>query len=342
MKSSNASATAVSSMDRGSKKGMVLEIQRMSTEDGPGIRTTVFMKGCSLRCQWCHNPESISPQPQLNWMGVRCIGCRTCVDVCPIGALSLTEKGVVIDRERCTGCGDCSEACPSTALELLGEKWSLEALAAEVEKDRAYFEKSGGGVTVSGGEPVLQHQFVGDFLKRMRGTGLHTALDTCGLYKWEHLAELIPYTSLVLYDVKEIDADRHRRLTGFSNEMILKNLENLSAHMASHLYPREIWIRTPIIPGATANRDTISAVGRFLAERIRKGVTRWELCAFNNLCRDKYSRLGLDWAYKDADLLSEEEMEDLAEAARRSGVEPSIVHWSGSTRLDTVEEVAGE
>ena len=151
--------------DHNNLHGTVLEIQRMSTEDGPGIRTTVFFKGCSLRCIWCHNPESISPQPQVQWIGSRCIGCRTCLDVCPNGALSAAPEGISIDRTLCNGCGTCVSECPSTAMDLLGEKWPLDALIEEVEKDRAYYDQSGGGITVSGGDPTMQADFVEAFLK---------------------------------------------------------------------------------------------------------------------------------------------------------------------------------
>ena len=153
----------------------------MSTEDGPGLRTTVFFKGCSLACAWCHNPESISRLPQIHWIGSRCIGCRTCLDTCPLQALSMSAQGVVIDRDVCNGCGLCAEECPSTALELLGEAWTLEDLVQEVIKDRVYFEKSNGGVTISGGEPTLQADFAAEFLKQLRAQGMKTAIDTCGL-----------------------------------------------------------------------------------------------------------------------------------------------------------------
>ena len=180
-------------MNPSNATGLVLEIQRMSTEDGPGLRTTVFFKGCSLTCTWCHNPESISPHPQVHWIDSRCIACKTCLDTCPKGALSLTPEGISIDRSLCDGCGVCVEACPSTALEQLGRQWTIADLVHEVLKDRVYFEKSGGGITVSGGEPTLQTDFVADFLKRIRAQGIHTALDTCGLCNRQSLDKLLPY-----------------------------------------------------------------------------------------------------------------------------------------------------
>ena len=321
-------------MDK-TNSALLLEIQRMSTEDGPGLRTTVFFKGCSLKCTWCHNPESIAPQPQIHWIGSRCIGCCTCVETCPRKALTLSEKGVEIDRKRCDGCGLCVEACPSTALELLGKKWDLEALVREVLKDRVYFEKSMGGVTLSGGEPTLQAAFAAQFLQRIRARGVKTALDTCGLCNKSALDMLLPYANLVLFDIKEIDPDRHHAFTGSDNRIILENLMHAAAYIDSHLYPEDLWIRTPLIPGATDTEKNISGIGAWIKTHLDGKVSRWELCAFNNLCRDKYARLGLHWQFERAALLDEEQIHCLVSAAKASGVDPGIVHWSGSSKLDT-------
>ncbi|MCP4664903.1 MAG: glycyl-radical enzyme activating protein [Deltaproteobacteria bacterium] len=311
----------------------VLEIQRMSTEDGPGIRTTVFFKGCSLQCRWCHNPESISRRPQVQWIGNRCIGCRTCLDACDKGAISVTPEAVSINRALCNGCGVCAEECPSTALELLGKKWALHALVEEVIKDRAYFEKSGGGVTLSGGEPTVQAKFAGALLKGLKRKGIQTAFDTCGLCTQEALDELLPFSNMVLYDIKDMDSERHKTFTGSGNDKILENLIYVSRYIRSHLHPRRLWVRTPIIPHATAREDNIRGIGHFISSHLGDTVSRWELCSFNNLCRDKYARLGLDWAFKDSELMDKRSMERLARVARDSGVDPDIVLWSGSTRI---------
>jgi len=314
-------------------KATIFEVQRMSTEDGPGIRTTVFFKGCSLKCAWCHNPESISPKPQMHWIGNRCIGCKTCLKVCPENALAFTAAGNRIDRQRCTGCGLCGEECPAGALELIGKQMTLQDLTAEVLKDRAYFEKSGGGITLGGGEPTLQATFCRDFLKRLKEQAIHTALDTCGLCAQNSLAELLPFTDLLLYDIKEIDSKRHRYFTGSPNEKILENLGYVGQCMQSRGYPRELWIRTPVIPEATATEENIHGIGRFMAANLDGIVSRWDLCAFNNLCRDKYLRLDMDWDFKATELLGKSFMEKMAAVARNSGIDPTIVHWSGSTRL---------
>lgn len=305
----------------------------MSTEDGPGIRTTVFMKGCTLKCLWCHNPESISIHPQVQWIGSRCIGCKTCIAVCPNGALLMTASGIDLNRIVCQGCGMCAEACPTTAMELLGKAWNVSDLIDELLKDRAYFEKSDGGVTISGGEATLQTDFVSTLLKILSDKGIHTAIDTCGLTRKETLDLLLPYTDMVLYDLKEIDPQLHRRFTHSSNEQILDNLIYITKYMKDHEKPREIWIRTPLIPAATATDKNVMGIARFIAANCSEVVTRWDLLAFNNLCRDKYLRLGLDWQYRETELLTTEELERLAEVARNSAVNPAIVHWSGSTDI---------
>lgn len=311
--------------------GIILEIQRMSTEDGPGIRTTVFFKGCSLSCAWCHNPESISLKPQIHWIGSRCIGCRTCLKTCTLKALSLDEHGMRIDRAVCTGCGDCAEACPSTAMELLGHAWDLEALVTEVIKDTAYFEASQGGITISGGEPTMQTPFAAAFLARLKAAGIHTALDTCGQCPQKSLETLLPLTDMVLFDIKLIDPQTHLAFTGNTNELILANLKQVAAHLQKK--GGTLWIRTPIIPRVTDTPENMRAIGAFIAHNLDGCAQRWELCAFNNLCRDKYRRLDKDWAFKDCELIPKPRMEELAAVAKSSGVDQGIVHWSGATRL---------
>ncbi len=315
-------------------KGLVLEIVRMSTEDGPGIRTTVFFKGCPLKCRWCHNPESISVKKQVQWIGVNCIACDICVNACPEGALSKSDTGIIIDRSLCKVCGTCVEACPSTAMEMLGREWTVKELVKELVKDRAYFEQSGGGVTLSGGEAAMQADFCLRLLKELKGAGISTALDTCGMAPLKNLEVLLPWADLVLYDLKEIDPEKHREFTGAGNGKVLENAVLVAKFVKGHLHPRRLWIRTPVIPGATATEDNIRGIGEFIAANLDGAVERWELCAFNNLCRDKYTRLGMDWPFAETSLLSREEMERFTAAARESGVDPAIVSWSGTTLLE--------
>ncbi len=322
----------------------ILEIVRMSTEDGPGIRTTVFFKGCTLACAWCHNPESISIKPQVCWVASRCIGCKTCLDVCKENALTLTETGMRIDRNRCTGCGECAAHCPGTAMELMGKIWQLADLVEEVVKDRAYFETSGGGITLSGGEPTMQAGFTGAFLKSLREKGLHTALDTCGQCSRSALEQALSYAAMVLFDMKLIDPAAHKQFAGHDNKRILDNLLYAADYIRAHVYPNTLWIRTPIIPNATATSENINGIGQFIAKNLSDVVDRWELCAFNNLCRDKYLRLDQKWIFHDAELLTKEAMAALTKTAKSSGVDPEIVFSTGSTRLQTEEmkqEVGG-
>lgn len=329
--------------------GLVLQIQRMSTEDGPGLRSTAFLKGCPLACSWCHNPESIRSRPEVQWVGLRCIagsaadGCGACLAACGRGALSRGADGAMrIDRERCAGCGACAEACPGGAMELLGTAFPADRLATELLKDRAYYAHSGrGGVTLSGGEASVQGAFSLEVLRLLKEAGVHTALDTCGLAAWERLSCLYPFTDLVLYDLKEIDPDRHREFTGQGNGTILENFRRTVSWMAGHGTPSALWIRTPVIPGATDTEENLAGLGRFVASAAGGAwslLERWELCAFNNLCADKYRRLGGEWAYAGRPLVEDSTMAVLAAAARRGLREidpaaPDIVSCTGSTRI---------
>jgi len=314
-------------------KGTILQIIRMSTEDGPGIRTTVFFKGCPLKCRWCHNPESISMKPQIQWIKTSCIGCGACVKTCPLKALEKTKHGIVIDRSVCNGCGLCADECPAAAMELLGKKWGVRELADELVKDRVYFEQSAGGVTLSGGEAALQHEFCLALLKELRGRGIQTALDTCGHVAQEVLAALLPYCDLLLYDLKEIDSEKHKKFTGAGNEKILANCIFAANYKKTHLFPRTLWIRTPVIPGATDTAENLRGIGDFIRDNLHGAVARWELCAFNNLCRDKYIRLGIKWPYAGAELPERSQMEALARIAQSRAPGP-VVCWSGATRLE--------
>jgi len=312
--------------------GLMLHLQRFSTEDGPGIRTTVFFKGCPLSCRWCHNPESISTKPQVQWLENRCIGCGTCVKTCARHYLSRTESGIVLDRARCDGCGDCTQTCPANAMELLGKTASVQSLYHEVIKDRVFFDKSGGGVTLSGGEPMLQPEFSSALLRELKQNGINTGIDTCGLCSANSLDKVLPYTDLILFDLKEIDPEKHRTFTGTDNRKILENLLHVRDYMLS-TPGKTLWIRTPLIPGATATVENITGIGGFLAKNLSAVIKRWELCAFNNLCRDKYRRLGIAWEYADTPLMTTGEVHNLETAAKKSGVNPDIIFATGPTRV---------
>ena len=192
------------------EQALIFNIQRMSTEDGPGIRTTVFFKQCPLKCVWCHNPESILRKRQLEWFKHKCIGCNTCIDICKYNALSFRESGLKIDRDLCVSCAECSDECPSTALHMWGEYWNLNDLFYEIQKDKVYYT-------------TIQPEFLLNFLKMCRKNDIHTTLDTCGYAPENVYRKLLPYIDLILFDIKEIDSKKHKQFTGIPNDLILSN-----------------------------------------------------------------------------------------------------------------------
>jgi pyruvate formate lyase activating enzyme len=318
-------------------EALVLDIQRMSTEDGPGLRTTVFLKGCSLHCAWCHNPESISAQPVIQWSSVKCIGCGSCRAVCAHNAIKHDLEEITIDGGRCALCLTCISECPSGALNLKGERYELTRLLKELLKDRAYFGTDG-GITISGGEPLLQSEAVLWLLRELKKERLQTALDTAGLVPKVNLLKVLPYCDLLLYDIKMVDSVRHRELTGSGSEKILENLLAAVAFMREQ--GKRLWIRTPIIPGATDNAANIAAIGAFIAENLSGQVERWELCAFNNLCENKYRLLGLPWPYKEAGLMSRMQMDELTWAGMNELKNTAVqVIWTGAVKPEAEEVI---
>ena len=311
-------------------------MQRFSTEDGPGIRTTVFLKGCWLHCLWCQNPEGISPKPEVQWQEDRCIGCGTCITICQENCLHKTENRVIeIDRNKCTGCGDCVENCPANAMQLLGTQVEIGNLVNELGKDQIYFDKSGGGVTLSGGDPLMQCDFTVALLQSLQERGINSAIDTCGICSTACLDKVIPLADIILFDVKEIDSEKHHDFTGQYNQNILNNLIHINNIITNQVPEKILWIRTPLIPDSTATYDNISGIGYFISQNLAGTVQRWELCAFNNLCRDKYRRLGIIWPYVDTPLMTKDELYELEQCAKQSGVRPEIVVATGATRLES-------
>ncbi|MBY8984118.1 MAG: glycyl-radical enzyme activating protein [Candidatus Lokiarchaeota archaeon] len=315
-------------------QGFIFNIQRFSTEDGPGIRTTVFFKQCPLKCIWCHNPESILNKRQLEWFKHKCIGCNTCIDICKYNALSFNESGLKIDRDICISCGECSDECPSTALHMWGEYWNLDDLFYEIQKDKVYYTQSKGGITVSGGEPTIQSDFILKFLKMCKENDIHNALDTCG-YAQEHIyRKLLPYVDLVLFDIKEIDLEKHKQFTSIPNDLILRNAIWIANYMKNN--NKLFWVRTPIIPNYNATEENIRGIGEFIVYKLDNTPERWDLLAFNNLCSAKYERLNLEWHLKNETLILESQMEYFLEVAQDTGV--TNPKWSGLVKGRENEE----
>jgi pyruvate formate lyase activating enzyme len=300
--------------------GTIFNIQRHSTEDGPGIRTTIFFKGCFMHCPWCQNPEGMKSPPELMWYETRCIGARDCLKACPKAALALTPNGMNINRETCDVCRMCVKACPAGALEVIGQRQTVKEVVAIALRDMVFYEKSDGGVTLSGGEPSMQPEFSRAIMQALSLEKIHIALDTCGGISWSKLQPLVALADLVLYDIKIMNAENHLKYTGIPLKTVLNN-----AHEIAKL-GKPMWLRTPIIPVYTEHEENIREIAHFIKHNLPT-TERYDLLAFNNFCSAKYRRLDRDWPLADADLIKEAAMERLAETAKSEGLE--FVHWAG-------------
>lgn len=289
-------------------EGLVFNIQRYSLQDGPGIRTTVFLKGCPLSCWWCQNPESRSSAPEVVVIEGRCVHCGACRAVC-----DNAREGGEPPAAACVRCGLCVDACPTGARHLVGLRMTVEDVCDEVAKDRIFFEESGGGVTFSGGEPLLQDEFLITLLDACRARGIHTAVDTCGYGPIETLLRVAERTDLFLYDLKVMDEERHRAFTGVSNRGIMENLETLA-----RVHPA-IWIRIPVIPGVNDEASQIEGTARYVASL--PGIRRVDLLPYHETGLHKFARLGETYRLGRIDPPSAERMEGIAARFRAHGLD---------------------
>lgn len=287
-------------------EGWIWDIKKYALHDGPGIRTTVFLKGCPLRCLWCCNPESQEFSPQIFWDKVECLHCGLCVEICPNQAVGFEDHGNrIVDPKRCQVCGLCAERCPGEAVKMAGRRVTVEEVLEEVGKDAVYFSRSGGGLTLSGGEPLAQPDFAYQLLRAYKTSeyGLHTTVDTCGNVPWSTLERFLDYVDLFLYDVKQMDSEKHHRLTGVRNKPILENLERLAETA------KEVVVRVPLIPGCNDDEDNIRRTAEFAQDLPR--INRLDLLPYHRLGEPKYRRLAVDYPLQETKTQPNEVVERL-------------------------------
>ncbi len=263
--------------------GIIFDIKRYAIHDGPGIRTTVFLKGCLLKCPWCHNPEGKAKEQEFMWWKEKCLGCRDCQNACTREAISFLDDSLLRETTKCDLCGACAEACSSEALKLVGKKMTTEEVLREIEKDVPFYEESKGGMTLSGGEPLLQADFSRNLLKACKESGIHTAVDTCGHAGWDVLSAIAEHADLFLYDLKVVDDVKHRKFTAVSNRLILDNLTRLSQIGV------KVVVRFPFIPGVNDNEKDILKLGRLVSSL--RSVKELSILAYHKGGVEKSRRL---------------------------------------------------
>lgn len=284
------------------RKGLVFSVDRNVVEDGPGIRTTVFLKGCPLRCVWCHSPQSQSKERQLLFIENRCIGCGACVEICPKDAQEMSGTGRRILWERCDDCGECANVCPPMALEMAGEWVTVEQIMDIVRRDVVYYKNSGGGVTFSGGEALAQPEFLTACLERSRQEGIHTAVDTSGFAPWPVFERILPHTDLFLYDLKQMDSGKHEEMTGVGNAVILENLKRIDGR------GKRVWVRVPLIPGYNDSIENLRQIAEFT--QTLTNVERISLLPYNGAAGAKYSFVGRKYGLEHLDGQTNQEKTD--------------------------------
>ena len=282
--------------------------------DGPGIRTTVFFKGCPLSCKWCANPESIEPTPEIMTYDMKCIKCGACIKTCPVKAITIIDNVRIIDRNKCKLCMECATVCPTGAVEKTGKNMSPEEAVKEIEKDKLFFKNSDGGVTFSGGEPLVQWQFLLTVAKKCKERNIATALDTTGCARWDVLEKVLEYIDLVLYDVKHLDPIKHIEGTGVNNELILDNFVKTAAK-------KRTWVRVPVIPNYNDSLTHIRRLGEFVKG---SGVEKISLLPYHTWGEHKYERLGKTYPLKGVESLIPESLQEQKETLESLGLTATI------------------
>ena len=282
---------------------LVLSISRMTIHNGPGLRTVIYLKGCPLRCLWCSTPESQKTGREVAVYPNKCIRCDECISMCPLDAITVTDETVSIDRSVCNNCGRCVEVCYSEAIQLLGQSWTIKELVDEVTKDSAFYKRSGGGVVISGGEPLLNPDFITKLLRGLKKERINIGIDTCGYIPWVNIEKTLSYVDFFLWDIKHMDAQRHRELTGVSNELILSNARAVSENNIP------LYIRIPVIPGYNDSEENIRAICEFSQDL--SSVAEIHLVPLHHLGKGRYESLGRSYPISDIPLIPDNVLNNL-------------------------------